>query len=205
MDAAVRLFIAQGYADTSLSEISREAGVTKRAIYDLIGDKEALFREVFKALCAKWGSIQFERDMDVMSLREILTELGHTLVRSALNPRGVAFARVVTIASPTFPDLVNEMMELGMKIVNGFIADIFSDLVRQGRIAPVDPIEAGDIFYDAILGNRPRRALVGYKEAPQTDAQLAIRVEMFLSGYLKYDETQGAVARSRAPAVAPVR
>ena len=42
LDAALFLFDEQGYAQTSLSEIARQAGVTRGAIYGHFADKEAL-------------------------------------------------------------------------------------------------------------------------------------------------------------------
>ncbi len=46
--AARELFGARGYADTSLDEIVRSAGVTKGALYHHFASKEELFRCVFE-------------------------------------------------------------------------------------------------------------------------------------------------------------
>ena len=44
--AARRLFAKEGYAETQLQAVVREAGVTTGAVYDHFGDKKSLFRAV---------------------------------------------------------------------------------------------------------------------------------------------------------------
>jgi AcrR family transcriptional regulator len=43
---AGELFVERGFADASMDELARRAGVSKPVIYDLVGSKEALFGEV---------------------------------------------------------------------------------------------------------------------------------------------------------------
>ena len=47
--AAVDLFIERGYERASMDELARRVGVSKPVIYDLVGSKEELFREVMIA------------------------------------------------------------------------------------------------------------------------------------------------------------
>ena len=46
--AALRLFLRDGYERTSVDAIAAEAGVSKRTIYNRYGDKENLFRSVLQ-------------------------------------------------------------------------------------------------------------------------------------------------------------
>ena len=43
---AGELFVERGFAEASMDELARRAGVSKPVIYDLVGSKEALFGEV---------------------------------------------------------------------------------------------------------------------------------------------------------------
>lgn len=47
---AYALFIERGYAGTSMDELARRVGVTKPRIYDLVGSKEQLFRELMASV-----------------------------------------------------------------------------------------------------------------------------------------------------------
>ncbi len=48
-EAALQLFLRDGYARTSVDAIAEEAGVSKRTIYNHYGDKESLFLSVVSA------------------------------------------------------------------------------------------------------------------------------------------------------------
>lgn len=184
MNAAIKLFIADGFARTNVSSISREAGVTKKAIYDLVGDKDAVFRAVCTRICEKGGNFSFDKAMNAVTVKDILTDMASILIKGALDGETIAFARTVAMACTDFPDLIDQLMKDGMKVINGLIADVFSQLIRQGRIAPVEPSEAADAFYDVVVGNRSQRAILGYAEPLPTAAQQERRINMFLTGYL---------------------
>ncbi|MEM7152431.1 MAG: TetR/AcrR family transcriptional regulator [Myxococcota bacterium] len=46
LDSAERLFLARGFAGTSMSEIAKASGVTKSLIHHHFGSKQALWREI---------------------------------------------------------------------------------------------------------------------------------------------------------------
>jgi AcrR family transcriptional regulator len=46
LSVASVLFVERGFAETSMDELARRVGVSKPVIYDLVGSKEALFREI---------------------------------------------------------------------------------------------------------------------------------------------------------------
>jgi AcrR family transcriptional regulator len=52
VDAAHRLFLAKGYAGTSLTEVADEAGVSVQTVYAQLGSKRALLKEVLDVAIA---------------------------------------------------------------------------------------------------------------------------------------------------------
>jgi len=52
VDAARTLFMEQGYAGTTMDDIARRAGLTKRTLYNNYVDKEALFRLIVSDVIA---------------------------------------------------------------------------------------------------------------------------------------------------------
>lgn len=59
LDAARRLFAADGYAATSLEDVVRGAGVTKGALYHHFGGKRDLFLAVYERELQRLAEVQF--------------------------------------------------------------------------------------------------------------------------------------------------
>lgn len=76
LDAAERLFIQKGFADTSMSKIAADAKITKSLIHHHFGSKEQLWQEVKHRRMASY--LEFQRsqllmaDADVKCLEESL-------------------------------------------------------------------------------------------------------------------------------------
>lgn len=62
LDSALKLFGAQGYADTSLEDIAADCGLTIRPIYHYFGNKKALFSAV--------NDVMEQRILDAMRVGE---------------------------------------------------------------------------------------------------------------------------------------
>lgn len=71
VDAALRLFADRGYAETSMSSIAEEAGVSKGTLYLYFSSKEEMFREMmetgFEAMLKQIGSL-IKKDRPVKEL-----------------------------------------------------------------------------------------------------------------------------------------
>lgn len=182
--AATALFLAKGFAQTSVEEIARAIGVTKRTIYDHVGDKEAVFRAVCRELGTGRSNLAFTAPLEDRPLAEVLEEMARLMVGSVLRPEVVALSRAIASERSRFPDLFMQIMDTAWLELNQALVAVFEGLQRQGRVAGIDPWRAANLFYDAIIGNRLFRATVGYDDPAMTDRELAERIEMFRRGYL---------------------
>lgn len=79
--AAYRLFVEKGFADTAVSEIAREAGVTQSLIHHHFGSKQDLWRQVGESCFAEISRSQGEQLCNaralpgIESLRELVREM----------------------------------------------------------------------------------------------------------------------------------
>lgn len=99
LDAAERLFAAQGFARTTIKEIGREAGLNSALLYYYFADKDELYREVLR---------RFVSRLVARTMSE-LTAGGSpdTRLRALLRAQGE-----LLIANPHFPRLmVRELAE----------------------------------------------------------------------------------------------
>jgi len=53
VDAALRAFLENGYAESSVNRIAKEAGVSIKTLYRHFESKDDLFSAVMEAACAK--------------------------------------------------------------------------------------------------------------------------------------------------------
>jgi TetR/AcrR family transcriptional repressor of mexJK operon len=184
VEAAARLFIAKGFDDTTLDEIGREAGVTKRTIYELVGDKNELF-----GLACNNRSIRSQNlDLHIMiadrPIGDILHDLAQRLIAHSFDPEMIALQRAVMIESTRCPDLVSSVIVTGRAHLIEAVAAVFDEMVAQGRIRAVDSHRTADLFFDAIVGARGFRAAISTTPETIPDDELDRRIAMFEHGYL---------------------
>lgn len=72
LDAARRLFIADGYARTSIAAVAKEAGVSPDLIYRLFSNKKGLVVELLNY--AVTGELDAPKMLDQERVRDVLTE-----------------------------------------------------------------------------------------------------------------------------------
>lgn len=188
LDAASKVFAARRYDGTSLEAVAREAGVTKRTIYEVVGDKEALFRAVCNYSSASVASVTFPHAEPGAPAEDVLFTLARTLLDHALDPSKIALSRMIMLESMRFPDLASEVLEVGRAHMNRRIIAVFDEMKSNGIGVIPDPPFAADIFYDIVVGNLGFRATLGFAEADDTDDRLLRRLRIFIAGYLSPEE-----------------
>jgi AcrR family transcriptional regulator len=138
LDAARRLFAAQGYSETGREEIVAAAGVTRGALQHHFGDKLSLFRAVYETLeqevvdriavaAMKAG------DDPVAQLRAGC----HAYLDAVLDP---AIQRICAIDGPAvLPTEVRQ--EISNRYALGLVRDSLDRAIREGYVTPA-PIDA---------------------------------------------------------------
>ena len=114
MDAAVELFLADGYAQTSLEAVARKAGVSSATVYKHFPTKADLFGAIMSRL--------WENDPDAEAVvpepgdpRTGLVRIGRDYARLLLDRQSVDLFRVIIAETTRFPELGQELYERGKK------------------------------------------------------------------------------------------
>lgn len=184
LSVASRMFIAKGFSGTTLDAIGKAAHITKRTIYQHVGDKAELFRVICKESLPLADQMQFKLHLENRNLRDIVTSMALQLLQHSLAPEAIALERILAIESLRFPKLVGEVVDEGMAVLNRNIAAVFEELVRLNLIPSLDSARAADLFYDIVIGNRSFRMTMGHAELPPDEEELTQRIDMFLHGHL---------------------
>lgn len=188
LSAAADIFTAHQFDAVSLDAIAQAAGVTKRTIYDTVGDKAALFRAVCNDSAASVSHMTFPHLTAGVHLLDALMVLSRTLLKHALEPSRVALSRMIIGASSHFPELVREVLNVGRQHMQRGIIATFENIEHLGIATVPNHEVAAEIFYDIVVGNQAFRATIGFDERAISDELLTERLKVFVRGFVERDD-----------------
>ncbi|MGE3693389.1 MAG: TetR/AcrR family transcriptional regulator [Novosphingobium sp.] len=180
MQVATDMFVARGYAATTLLDIAKQAGVATRTLYQHFGGKEALFREVIFA--RDTAIIDKPHVIEGEDLSAVLRKAAHYAFQVALRPRSIDLMRLMIAESARFPKL---MTDVGNKIFTRFLAalaQVFAELAERGMIPDGDHGQSAELFADLILGNRTIMIYFGWASALTAERDLDAKIDLFING-----------------------
>lgn len=181
---ATQLFIDKGYDNVTLLEIGKGAGVTKRTIYEHIGDKEALFYKVCMESLPEVLETKLEVDINGRVTSEVLEDLAQQVLKFALSKNTISLARMLMVEKMRFPELVQQVAMAMRKLYNKLIKAILDDMVKAGLLPPSNTSYTADYFYDIVVGNMQLQMLFDVKKVGPRASEVKRRVDIFLHGVL---------------------
>lgn len=186
VDAATRLFMAQGYADVSMDAIARAAGVSKATLYAYFASKERLFANLVGEACRRSGPGSVEFADGEADVRATLSILADRTLHFMLDEKSLAIYRVVLGEAARFPELGRAFYERGPAKNRSNVAAWLERQMAAGKLRSADPGLAAEQFTGLLRTHLQMRALLGIDPPPteseiQATAQAA--VETFLRAY----------------------
>ncbi|PIL20013.1 hypothetical protein P775_11700 [Puniceibacterium antarcticum] len=175
------LFLANGYAGVSVDAINRIVGGSKRDLYRLYGDKEAIFKSVVADLCSERISKLQATMQQQETIEESLALGGEALVRMLLEPRTLALHRLLVADGGRLPDVAREFMRAGPSSAYSAFAEILLFHASRGEIVMGDAEVTARLFLDSISGSLQLRGLISEEiAAHEIQALVAQAVQFFL-------------------------
>jgi TetR/AcrR family transcriptional repressor of mexJK operon len=171
--AALHLFVRDGYERTSVDNIAKEAGVSKRTVYSHYADKEQLFLSVTEqTLQSVLEVINDIAERELSGPGEIIERLGG-FIRATAHftmrlPERAALIRVVLTEAPRFPELLG--LWQGRRRLTPFLEQALAELGPDSPLDVPDPREAASHLAALTFGQINNRTLFGLVEL--TDAEL---------------------------------
>ena len=177
--AALRLFLRDGYERTSVDAIAAEAGVSKRTIYNRYGDKENLFlsvlRDTYNSMMVTFRGIADKYLGDVTDVQQDLTAFALEVARTMTTaPDRIALVRLIMSEAPFFPALIRA--EQGPTTMHGSITAYLARLAGEGRLAITDSAEAAEHLVALTVNQINARTMFGV--VPVSDGE----VERIITG-----------------------
>jgi TetR/AcrR family transcriptional repressor of mexJK operon len=183
LKTAIGLFLSDGWEGTSIDEISRRSGVTKRFIYARYPDKAALFVATLERFIEDRVSAFDVTEPLPADVEEGLYVLGQRLLEVALRPEALTFHRLFIAEARRFPQLAKLFVERNRHRALGGIERSLQAYAGQGAIILDDPQIRAEQFFILVVGLPQRLAMLVGREAPaQEDRRLRAAVHLFLDG-----------------------
>ena len=113
LDAAQRLFLAQGFDLTNCEQVVAEAGAGKASLYARYGNKQELFSAVVQRNVDTLRGQPVDPVSLELGVRERLRIAGNSILEHALREQVVALMRVVISAAFRFPELAKLTDSIG--------------------------------------------------------------------------------------------
>lgn len=127
VQAAIKVFLENGYAGTSMNKVAEEADVIKATIYSHFKDKEELFAAIVEEVTFKRldvDDVDFDDFLQQLEPKEFLDLLTTKFKMLSKSDEYKALLRVVIGESERFPELANIYVKTvilkGMTLAGGY-------------------------------------------------------------------------------------
>jgi len=190
LDAAIGVFLEQGFESASVNEIVRRAGGSLATLYAQFGNKDALFETVIGEATIRFSE-PFIRAADnnlERPLHEGLQDIGEQFLQLLLMPRALAFFRLMIGEGRKAPSASEGWVHGGPERVRLAVADyLLARASREGfTLAEREAETFGGFFCDMVRSRHQYRALFHDGEYTLTPEEIrdhvALAVRILLDG-----------------------
>lgn len=140
LDAALELFVTQGYANTSVAQIAKAAGLSKGAVYLYFPSKQAILEGlVRRAVSPIAAQAIAQASLDTRDIRTALRTTLKIVAGSLGDPKVFAVPKIVIREAVVAPEIAEMYRRAVFDTVFPAAANILRAGIERGEIRPVDP------------------------------------------------------------------
>ena len=166
LNAAFAAFSKHGYSETTTLEIARRAGVSKRELYALVGNKQEML-----VACIRTRAQRLEMSprsllpRDRATLARELEHVGVQLLREIGAKTVVAVFRLAIAEAERAPEVAQALDEIGREASRSGLRGIF-DHARSAGLIDGNPSEVAEQFAALLWGDRLMSLLLRVADSP---------------------------------------
>ena len=184
IEAARRVFLANGFDGASMDAIAQTASVSKRTVYNRFASKEALFAATIEETCRRLLPVDIPNLENAGSSRAFIEDFARIFLRGILEPEAVALRRIATFEAHRKPSLGIAFLEHGPEFMVAACGPILNKVAQSAGLAIDDPTKA--IWRLAALITEPLHTKVLLGRTPENlDAEIDRQVENALDAFWK--------------------
>jgi AcrR family transcriptional regulator len=184
LDVAEEVFLEEGFAAASMSEIAARLGGSKGTLYNYFKSKDELFEAYVQRRCVLNLDEVYAVETDGESVGESLARVGRAFLRRVLSDENLRHFRLIIAEAERAPEYGRMFYELGPERGVERLAQSMAEWRRQGRIAAPEPIRAAQHFL-ALVQNRYFKARLCNYLPELTEAQIEAEVTDGVATFLR--------------------
>jgi len=183
--AAVETFLEHGFDGTTMEEVARAAGITKRTLYARHADKHALFADVIPWALSRHGREELEAGPEREDLAAGLSRIGRSALQRAIDPEIVRLTRIARNESARFPEFAVSARTLSWSPRLRAVIELLRRHEATGAVV-IDDVELAAEQFLAMVSLMPARlAEFGvFRSRREEERHLEHAVRLFLRGIL---------------------
>ncbi len=184
LDAAFAAFMQRGYAATSTLEIATSARVSKRELYALVGNKQAMLIACIRARAERFQVPDaFPVPQDRATLAQVLASFATRLVREITDPTVIAVFRLAIAEALQAPEVAQALDSIGREASRAALRQIMAQAQTSGLLKG-HPAELAEQFGGLLWGNLMISLLLGVAKRPNS-RELAARARDATTAFLQ--------------------
>ena len=189
LSAATKLFLSDGYGETSIDAIVEKSGGSKATLYSYYPTKADLFRAVVDSIVTtqegpELGSLE--------NVRETLVTFSEHRLRVVFSSNHRALMRLIISERDRFPDIARMYYEQGPLHSHMVLRDYFEILIERGVLDIRSADEACEFFRGMLLHQLYIEQLY-LGASPLSAEELGVKarhvVDRFLEAYHQIDQS----------------
>ena len=183
LDAAFTAFMKNGYAATSTLEIATRAHVSKRELYALVGNKQAML-----IACIRMRSSRFQAPAnlpvphDRETFAHVLSSFGAQLLREVTDPTVIAVFRLAIAEAVHSPEVAQTLDSIGREAGRAALRQIMAGAQASGLLDG-RPTGLAEQFTGLLWGSLLVSLLLGVTQRP-TSREMATRARDATAAFL---------------------
>lgn len=182
MEAALTLFVEQGYERTTLGHIVERAGGSLATVYKLFGSKDGLLEEVVFEKASSGEVIIAEAVAQGGRPAAMLHRIAEGLHEHFLDPEVVALVRIVIARSVSDTDFARLFFERTATRTRDLLERMFASWKSSGVPMSGEPDLLAEIFLGLFVSDLHAEAISHGIAVDHTAERLRARVEFFIAG-----------------------
>lgn len=144
--AASNLFFKKGFSNTSIDEIIKVTGGSKRDIYNEFGNKSGLLSAIIKKYTNKTLYESQLEKFDESNLELSLKKFGYGLAQSYMKPEIIGLYTMIYKEAKMFPDLALEFYEKGPMLGTLKLSESLQKCMDKGKLKQLASYKLASFF-----------------------------------------------------------